>query len=59
MALARDICLDLYSRNLFLSARPELVEGYLRALKETLQQVQGERGIKNNNSFVCTVWGLQ
>jgi hypothetical protein len=32
----------------FLRARPEPVEGYLRALEETLQQVQGERGKKFN-----------
>ncbi len=28
------------------SARPELVEGYPRALEDILQQVQDERGVK-------------
>ena len=29
--------------NYFSCARPELVEGFLRALTDTLQRVQGER----------------
>ena len=31
---------------MFFHAHPELVEGYLQALGDTLQQIQGERGIR-------------
>ena len=42
--------LPIFNIKLFLkSARPEPVEGYLRALEDTLQQVQGERGIHFSN----------
>ncbi len=45
------------SEILYSSARPELVEGYPRALEETLQQVQGEREktktLSGNSRDVC------
>ncbi len=48
-----------HSESSSLCARPELVEGYPRALKETLQQVQGEReGIRKSeklNGLYCII----